>query len=93
MQMIEYDLSARYDSRQSFYGKAKVVECMKSYNSNGYKELYSYDTLVARIEDGKVDVYGWFSQTTGRHINEFLRQNGFEPMSKIEMQTNKRKGE
>ena len=93
MEVIEYELQARYDSRASFYGKAKIVESEETYNSKGYKELWSYNTLVAKIEDGKVEVYGWFSQTTARHINEFLKQNGFEKMSKIEMQTNKRKGE
>lgn len=93
MEVIEYELQARFDRCASFYGKAKVVECEGNYNQKGYKELWSYNTLVARIEDGKVDVYGWFSVTTGRHINEFLKQNGFEKMTKIEMKTNKRKGE
>jgi len=93
VKVFEYDLEARFDRCASFYGKAKVVESEETYNSKGYKELWSYDTLVAKIEDGKVEVYGWFSVTTGRHINEFLKQNGFEKMSKFEMQKNKRKGE
>lgn len=43
--MQVYELSARYDARASFYGKAEV--------------------------------YGTYSQTTLRHIKEFLSQNGF----------------
>lgn len=67
-----YELPARYDSRKSFYGKARV-ETM-----DGKKALYSYNTKVAEIEDGKAKVYGTYSQTTLRHIKEFLLQNGFK---------------
>ena len=70
-----YDLDCRYDTRQSFYGKAKVKETNRS------KELYSYNTLTARITwrtAGKViyKYYGCFSQTTTRHQKEFFRQEG-----------------
>lgn len=65
-----------YDNRQSFYGKAKVDE------SGNVKKLYSYGTHVASIVDGKAEVYGWYSNTTGRHIKEFLKQNGFWAVSK-----------
>lgn len=74
------NLQARYDSRASFYGKAQVIE----YNNSLY--LKSYDTIVAKIENGKAVVNGWYSQTTARHINEFLKQNGFKTMSKKEME-------
>lgn len=76
---VEY-LQARYDSRADFYKKAKVI----SYNGAIY--LQSYDTVVAKIENGKPIVNGWYSQTTARHINEFLLQNGFNKMSKKEME-------
>ena len=39
--------------------------------------LKSYDTIVAVIKDGKPMVRGDYSQTTTRHIKEFLKQNGF----------------
>jgi len=76
----EYDLDCRYDSRQSFYGKAKVEEIeYKTRNSIQYN-LYSYGTLVAMInkcEDKIVYNYlGKWSQTTTRHQKEFFRQNG-----------------
>ena len=77
-EFVEY-LQTRYDSRASFYKKAKIIE----YNKALY--LQSYDTIVAKIENGKAIVNGWYSQTTARHINEFLRQNGFETMTKKEM--------
>jgi ArsR family metal-binding transcriptional regulator len=73
-------LQARFDRRASFYGKAEVIE----YNNILY--LKSYDTIVAKIENGKAVVNGWYSQTTARHINEFLKQNNFEAMSKKEME-------
>ena len=77
---MRYDLSCRYDSRQSFYGKAQVEQ--KEENNLIINNLYSYGTLVAqRITD--VDTMkttykylGKYSQTTTRHQKEFFRQNG-----------------
>jgi hypothetical protein len=69
-----YGLEPRYDSRKSFYGKAQVDT-----GDNGDKnKLYSYGTLVAEIKDGKPVVYGTYSQTTLRHIKDWLKQNGFK---------------
>lgn len=69
-----YDLNPRYDSRASFYGKAKV----DTGDKNDQNKLYSYNTLVAEIKDGKPVVYGTYSQTTLRHIKDWLKQNGFK---------------
>ena len=74
-------LQCIYDKRADFYKKAQIKEY------NGIRYLQSYDTIVAKIEDGKAIVNGWYSQTTGRHINEFLQQNGFEKMTKKEMES------
>ena len=87
-----FDLIPQYDRRKSFYGKAKVYS-----DDKGHLLLMSYSTIVAEItdsiasEDGKpsVKVNGWYSQTTARHINDFLYQYGFETMSKKEMENNK----
>ena len=84
-----YDLQPQYDSRKSFYGKAKVYK-----DDKGHLILKSYGTEVAKITDGiatedgqpKVEVYGWYSSTTARHINDFLYQHGFDTMSKKEME-------
>ena len=69
-----YDLSPEYDSRQSFYGKARV----DTGSNDDENKLYSYGTLVAEIKDGKPVVYGTYSQTTLRHIKDWLKQNGFK---------------
>lgn len=73
-------LFPQYDARKSFYKKAKIL----SYDGNLY--LQSYNTIVAKNEGGKIDVFGWYSQTTARHINEFLKQNGCDTMTKKEME-------
>lgn len=64
-----YELEARYDSRQSFYGKAHIID-----HENGVYELQSYNTIVSRCENGKVTHLGKWSQTTSRHQREFERQ-------------------
>ena len=69
------ELAPRYDARASFYGKATVGE--NSLLGEGVW-LKSYDTFVARIVNDKAEVYGTYSQTTLRHIKEFLKQNGFK---------------
>lgn len=71
-----YELNARYDTRQSFYGKAQVIE-----HKDGTKQLQSYSTIVTEIKDGKAKVFGDYSQTTLRHIKEFLKQEGFKAES------------
>lgn len=79
-----YELEARYDSRASFYGKAHVL-----IDENGDLLLRSYNTIVAGIFNGKngrfAEVGGWYSATTGRHIKEFLKQNGFRAESKAQI--------
>ena len=67
--MSMYELEARYDARNSFYGKAKVIDY-----GNGVFELKSYGTIVSKCEDGKVTHFGKWSQTTSRHQREFERQ-------------------
>lgn len=69
--MYIYELSARYDSRKSFYGKAKVID-----HENGTLELLSYSTIVSRCENGKVTHLGKWSPTTTRHQREFEKQFG-----------------
>lgn len=72
--MPVYDLQPQYDARASFYGKARV-----ELEDDGTKSLISYSTRVAVIHpDGTARVYGTHSQTTLRHIKEFLKQNNFK---------------
>lgn len=80
--MQEYNLYPRYDARASFYGKAKEIE-----HDDGSIELQSYSTIVAKItpHPTTAEVYGWYSNTTGRHIKEFLKQHGFKAESKSQI--------
>lgn len=68
------ELGVQFDSRKSFYGKAKV------YTDNRGVHLCSYGTVVASLLVGKSKpvVFGTYSQTTLRHIKEFLRQYGYK---------------
>lgn len=72
-----YELECRYDTRQSFYGKALVEDI---YNDNSVLVLYSYGTKVAQItknkDNTKYRYLGKYSQTTTRHQKEFFKQNG-----------------
>lgn len=71
--MQEYELTPQYDSRKSFYGKARVR------NNDGDLELISYTTRVACLHaDNTMSVYGTYSNTTLRHIKEFLKQHNFK---------------
>lgn len=72
MQM--YELIARYDARQSFYHKA-VVRVEKNKTT-----LYSYETPVAVVSKGKLKLLpDWnYSNTTRRHVKEFVKQQNVE---------------
>ena len=64
-----FELVPLYDARKSFYGKARVVD-----HEDGTIELQSYDTIVSRCVNGKVEELGKWSQTTTRHQKEFRKQ-------------------
>ena len=82
MTVREFNLEPQYDSRKSFYGKAVVF-----IQEDGSKVLRSYNTNVARITaENELEIYGTYSPTTLRHIKEFMYQNGFEVVSKKEME-------
>lgn len=63
-----YELPAVNDARQSFYGKAHVIE------KDGEKILLSYETEVCKIDrqGNFIKLWDGYSQTTMRHINSFL---------------------
>lgn len=67
-----YELTPRYDSRQSFYGKAHIVE------DDDLIQLQSYETIVVDFnrETLMVELSGEYSRTTSRHIAEFLHWLG-----------------
>ena len=76
------ELCPYYDSAQSFYGKAKVIEIENDVF------LASYDTIVAfyNRETKIAEVVDTYSATTLRHIKEFLRQNGFKAETKKQIE-------
>ena len=80
--MHMYELNPMFDNRKSFYGKAFVESDPKT----GDLTLRSYGTKVAVIKAGKLEVFGTYSVTTLRHIKEFMRQNGYPPLSKKEIE-------
>lgn len=75
-------LSPEYSSRKSFYDKAKYTD-----DENG-RTLRSYQTDIMRIKDGKIEMLcdeNALTNTTLRHIKEFLLQNGMEPLTKQQL--------
>lgn len=76
MENEKIELKAIHDSRNSFGGKAKTQE------QKGRLTLFSYQTDIAYIENGKAFVLDEWSMTTTRHIKEFLLQNGFKAENK-----------
>jgi hypothetical protein len=64
-----YALEPQFDARKSFYGKAHVID-----HENGTFELQSYNTIVSRCINGKVEELGKWSNTTTRHQKEFRKQ-------------------
>lgn len=76
------ELCPYYDSAQSFYGKAKVIEIENDVF------LLSYDTIVAfyNRETKIAKVVDTYSATTLRHIKEFLRQSGFKAENKKQIE-------
>lgn len=74
-----YGLEAQYDSRKSFGGKAQVET-----DNAGTETLYSYNTPVVKIVNGKVTLLPkWDSSaTTLRHVKEFLKQHDLKAESK-----------
>lgn len=66
------------NGRKSFYNKAEVIE-----RENGDIELKSYNTIVARIRNGKFErLWSGYSMTTMNHINAFTDAFGIDGKGK-----------
>ena len=88
------ELETIYDSRKSFYGKAHVkIESDKiGHKYVSYYTLFSYDTFICEVKEidgGKfinafTDDEGHLTQTTLRHLKEFMLQLGLESRPKKE---------
>ena len=80
-QMKTYNLESRYDSRESFYGKAKVIDFGKKLSLISYNTevaVYDKETKELEIKESEYSENGKYSQTTSRHIREFAAQTGIE---------------
>ena len=75
------ELKAIYDGRESFYGKAQLIE------SDEKVELQSYDTIVATYHknENKFVLHGKYSPTTTRHQKEFAKQLWFKSKNSKEL--------
>lgn len=63
------ELQAHFDARKSFYKKAIVL-----YFRNGDIALLSYSTIVCVLRENGEVLLQKYSQTTNRHIKEFMKQ-------------------
>jgi len=52
-------------------------------------DLISYSSTVARYNHAtnKMRVFGWYSRTTAKHINDFLEYYGFDRVTKKELES------
>lgn len=74
------NLEPVYSNVKSFYGKARIIR------ENEVIKLLSYDTIIAEIKDNKVHINGFYSQTSTRHLKEFLQQYGFKIGTKAQLE-------
>jgi hypothetical protein len=79
--MVTFELTPT-DSRKSFYNKCRVEQI------DNISTLISYSTKVAEYNHitNKMTVHGYYSPTTARHINAFLKCYGFDMCSKKELE-------
>ena len=69
-----HELTARFDRAKSFYGKAHIIETPQTVTLRSYEtDILKYNKRTKKITFLCRDTWA-FSQTTNRHINEFLKQ-------------------
>ena len=76
--MEKIELIPIFSKQKNFHGKAYIIEIGNETN------LYSYDILVARIIKycNTAEVYNIDSDSTLRHVKEFLIQAGYPATNK-----------
>ena len=74
---------------KTFYIDKSFKSHVNEYTTDGthYSDLVSYGIRVASYNHttNEVSVYGWYSNTTAKHINTFLEYYGFDKMTKQQM--------
>ena len=82
---MTYELKPFHTNQKSFYRKAMVT--VTYYDDCMYLVLQSYDTNVAMVKISKggmphvQKLWGGYSATTMRHVNELLAQEGIPKLS------------
>lgn len=78
----DYDYEPFNPRGTNFYKKAYIKR------EGMISKLQSYNTVVAEYNHStnKMSVFGWYSQTTARHINAFLEYFGFDTCTKKELE-------
>lgn len=76
--MEKIELVPVFSKQKNFHGKAYIIEISNETN------LYSYDILVAKIikDCNTAEVYSIDSDSTLRHVKEFLIQAGYPVTNK-----------
>lgn len=74
---------------KTFYLNNNTKSHVNEYQTDGeiVYDLVSYGTRVASYNHSanEMTIFGYYSATTGKHINEFLEYLGFDRMTKKEM--------
>ena len=81
--MKTYELAPQFTNQKSFYRKAFIKE------HQGLHKLYSYDTHVMTLNDSELvyltDREEHYSNTTLKHMKEFLQQNAYPKVTKQQL--------
>lgn len=83
MSRYTYNLTPTGTHQKSFYGKAIIVVTRDNYEST--ERLISYETQVAShdLRLRQVEIFGWYSSTTSKHIRSFLNMIYGEESSEV----------
>ena len=46
-------------------------------------DVYSYSTRVAQIKGNELHIFGWWSQTTSKHVNYVARHYNLKKVERI----------
>lgn len=80
---ITMELRPEFGHVKSYYGKARVIK-----SKEGEMILQSYETLIAIYKEGIFKMLceeSHLTNTTLRHLNEFMQQMGLEKKTKKEL--------
>lgn len=72
MSRYAYSLIPTGTPQKSFYGRATVIVTRDNYENT--ERLISYETQVAchDLRLRQVEIFGWYSNTSSKHIKSFL---------------------